>query len=239
VTPSSDTEPLRHLPLVFVADLEAPVLDHADLHHLQRALRVDPGAVINVGDGAGRWRSARFGAEPEPVGPIMTSPAPAEAITIGFVPVKGTRAEWVVQKLTEIGVDRIVPLASARSVVRWDEDRRAKQQRRMEVAAREACVQCRRTHLPEIGHLTGLEPFVVEATASGSGVVLADPDGEAFRGSERVIVVGPEGGLSPDELALAPHVALPGHVLRAETAAISAAVVLCGLRGGQLTSPPR
>ena len=227
---------LRHHPLVFVDDLDQPELSEADRHHFERALRVEPGAPILLGDGRGRVRPARFGPVPEVTGPIEEPPSPGEPLTVGFVPVKGVKAEWVVQKLTELGIDRIVPLQSARSVVRWDHDQRRqhKHEARLAAVAREACLQCRRLSLPEVGSLTPLAAFLAAEPAA----VLADPGGQPPQGDERTVVVGPEGGFSPDELALVPHLALPGHVLRAETAVVAAAVVVAGLRSGLLGSPP-
>ena len=99
----------RHGPHVFVADLEHVELSEADRHHLH-VLRTRDGDEITVCDGAGRWRSARFGDAVEPTGEIVTVPRATPPITIVFAPVKGDRPEWVVQKLTELGVDTIVPL---------------------------------------------------------------------------------------------------------------------------------
>ena len=227
------TEALRRRPLVFVDDLDAPELHPDDLHHFQRVLRVEPGEPITLGDGAGRWRPAEFAAVPEPTGPIASVPTPDPPVVVGFVPVKGTRPEWVVQKLTELGVDEIVPLVSARSVVRWDRGRQDKQAPRMATSARQACLQCRRLTLPRIGPVVGLSEFVV----GHPGAVLADPEGRTPGSSDSTIAIGPEGGFTVEELALAPSVALPGHVLRAETASLVAGTILCGTRSG-LIAPP-
>jgi 16S rRNA (uracil1498-N3)-methyltransferase len=107
---------------VFVDDLAAPRLAADDRHHLTRVLRLSAGAVVTVADGRGRWRSCRLGSGPdlEVVGDIVADPEPRPAITVAFGLVKGERPELVVQKLTELGVDRIVPFAAERSVVRWD-----------------------------------------------------------------------------------------------------------------------
>jgi 16S rRNA (uracil1498-N3)-methyltransferase len=225
---------LRRRPLLFVADLDRPRLDPDDLHHFDRVLRLKPGQLVTLGDGSGRWREARFGPEPDPVGPVAEVSPPGPAITVAFVPVKGDSPEGLVQKLTELGVDEIVPVLSARSVVRWDRNRAARQHERMNRVAREACLQCRRLTLPRVAHLTSLVAFLDQCQADGEVPVLADPSGTVLGPGPRIIVIGPEGGFDDDELALAPAVRLPGHILRAETAAVVAATVACGLRAGLL-----
>ena len=72
------------------------------------------------------------------------------ALTVAFAPIKGERPEWVVQKLTELGIDRIVPLRSERSVVRWTAQRGQAAVERLRRVAREAAAQCRRVWLPEV-----------------------------------------------------------------------------------------
>jgi len=105
----------------FVADVESPELGPDDRHHLERVLRLRPGDELTVADGAGRWRRCRFGPVVEVDGEVEVEPPPAPAITLAFALTKGERPEWTVQKLTEVGVDRIVPFVSDRSIVRWDE----------------------------------------------------------------------------------------------------------------------
>lgn len=217
---------LRHRPLAYVADLERPVLSDGDYRHLDRVLRVGPGDPVTLGDGRGRWREARFGRRPEPVSEIRVAPTEAPAITIAFTPVKGERADWIVQKLTELGVDRIVPVLTTRSVVRWDEQRAARQHERMVRVAREACLQSRRLRRPTVDPLVPIEMFL----SAEPDAVLADPGGRPMGHADRVVIVGPEGGFTAEEWAMAPAVRLPGHVLRAETAAMVAGVVACGFR---------
>ena len=115
---------------VFVDDPGQPLLSDEDVHHLGRVLRLRDGEEVIAADGRGRWaRTLWRGTQTlQPVtngsglggdGTVL-SEAPAEpALTVAFAPVKGERPEWVVQKLTELGIDRIVPLRSERSVVRW------------------------------------------------------------------------------------------------------------------------
>lgn len=219
--------PVAH---AFVADLSAPVLEPDELHHLRRVRRLHDGEVITVGDGRGAWRPVTLGATLEPCGPITVDPTPSPSITVAFAPAKGDRPEWVVQKLTELGVDRIVPLRSSRAVVRWDGERADRQMERLGRIAREAAAQCRRTWLPE---LIGLVD--VADALSWPGAALAVPGGARLTLDHPVVLVGPEGGWDPEELAAADaagalRVALGPHVLRAETAAVAAGALLAAER---------
>jgi len=217
---------LRDRPLVFVDDLARPVLSDDDQHHFERVLRVGPGDPVTLGDGAGRWRPARFARRPEPTGAIASVAPPPWAVTIAFSPVKGQRAEWFVQKLTELGVDRLLPIVSERTVVRWDEARAAKAHAKMVTVAREACLQARRLVLPIVDPPTTLGDVLGREPAA----VLADPGGRPIGVDDRIVIVGPEGGFTDGERHEAATVALPGHVLRAETAAVVAGALACGLR---------
>ncbi len=217
----------RGVPLVFVVDLDNPVLDDADAHHFGRVRRISDGSPITIGDGHGRWRHAAFGSQPDPTGPIMFEADHRIAITIGFVPVKGERPEWVVQKLTELGVATIVPLLSERSIVRWDAAKASKQQEKWQLVAREAAMQSRRVHLPVIGPVTPINDIGPSAST-----FIADPDGpplatEPWLENDRVtVLIGPEGGFTDRERSRHPSRSLPGGVLRAETAALVAATIL-------------
>jgi 16S rRNA (uracil1498-N3)-methyltransferase len=222
---------------VFVADLDVPELDEPDRHHLSHALRLRPGEEVTVSDGTGRWRSCRFvtgrpgGGRPsvalEPEGPVIYEEPPLPAVAVGFVVTKGSRPEWVVQKLTEVGVDRIVPLSSSRAVVRWDTARAARNVERLRRVAREAAMQSRRNRLPEV---TDVLSFADVAVA---GAALAEAGGTAPSLERPFVLVGPEGGWDHAELACGlPLVDLGPTRLRAETAAVAAGVLLCALRAG-------
>ncbi len=215
-------------PHVLVESLDDLVLDPHDRHHLERVRRLRTGDPLTVGDGAGRWLPARFGSVLEPAGAVVVVPAPEPRLTVGFALVKGERPEWVTQKLTELGVDVIVPFAAARSVVRWDGARAATNLERLRRVAREATMQCRRAWLPVV------EPATTFAElATRPGAVLAQSGGPPLDASARVVLIGPEGGWTEEERATVPEVAGLGvHVLRAETAAIAAATLLVAGRAG-------
>lgn len=213
-------------PHVFVVDLDAPELDADDRHHLDRVLRTRPGDPITLSDGAGRWCSGRFGARVEVTGEVNRVAPMAPAITIGFAPVKGTRPEWVVQKLTELGVDRIVPFHADRSVVRWTGERGHAAVERLRRVAKEAAMQCRRVWLPVIDDVTSLGKLVT-SRGDAEGIALAERGGEPLDLRHTTVLVGPEGGWTDAERGeVVARVGLGPHVLRAETAAVAAAVLL-------------
>ncbi|CAN5800802.1 16S rRNA (uracil(1498)-N(3))-methyltransferase [soil metagenome] len=215
---------------VFVADLEAPELAEEDRHHVLSVLRIRPGERLTASDGDGRWRAcslARNG-RIEPDGEIVTVKPPRPALTVGIALTKGSRPELVVQKLTELGIERIVPFVAARSVVRWEGERASRHLVRLRRVAREASMQCGRVTLPAVEDLTAF------ATAAGRpGVAMARVGGDPPSLARPSVLVGPEGGWAQEELDLPlPAVGLGSLVLRAETAAITAAALLTGMRLG-------
>jgi 16S rRNA (uracil1498-N3)-methyltransferase len=221
---------------VFVEDLEVLALSGEDAHHLGRVLRLRPGELVIAADGHGNWRPCRYrgdsatgGAVIESDGDAVREDRPAPPITLAFVPVKGDRPEWVVQKATEIGVDRIVVLRAARAVVRWEGDRAAKSLERLGRVASEAAAQSRRLWMPELtGPCTLAE--LAQATAPGH-LHQAELGGPPPNGSETAVAVGPEGGWDDGERGLGlPTLGLGPAVLRSETAAVAAAILLCALR---------
>jgi 16S rRNA (uracil1498-N3)-methyltransferase len=218
-----------------VADLDRPSLDPDDRHHLERVLRLRSGELVTASDGRGGWRPCRLGPELDPTGDVARDPPPSPPVVVAFALVKGERPEWVVQKLTELGADRIVPFAAARSVVRWDAERAARQVERLRRVAREAAGQCRRTWLPAVEDMATFEQL-----AGRPGAVLADRDGEPpWLPVGGPVLVGPEGGWSDEERAGGlPRMALGPHVLRAETAAVAVGTLLGALRAG-LVAPGR
>lgn len=216
-------------PLVYVDDLEAPRLADDDHHHLARVRRLRDGDAMVIGDGAGNWRRALFaGGEPEVTGEIVRHEPPVPSLTVGFALVKATKPELAVQKLTELGIDRIVPFVAARSVVRWDEQRADQNHRRLVKVSREAAMQSRRAHLAEVSPVASFED-----AAALPGACLADRDGAPPSLSLPTILVGPEGGWDPQEVAVdLPLIGLGSGVLRSETAAILAGGLLAALRHG-------
>jgi 16S rRNA (uracil1498-N3)-methyltransferase len=228
--------------MVFVDDPRVPVVGEADARHLLDVLRLRPGEPVIASDGAGAWVPCRVGpaaagrsgrsADPTAVlvvdGEPVAETAPSPGLTLAFAPVKGDRPEWVVQKLTELGIDRIVPLLTRRSVVRWEGERARRSVERLRRVARESSAQCRRPAVPEVLEVTTLAGL---AQLTGTAPALAHPGGRAPGTADRVVAVGPEGGWDDGELAAADAlVGLGRTVLRAETAAVAAGTLLCAFR---------
>lgn len=212
---------------VFVDDVDAPVLAADDRHHLERVLRLRADELVTVSDGRGRWRWVRAGAPLDAIDDVRVEAPPSHALTVAFALLKGDRNELVVQKLTELGMDRIVPIVSERCVVRWDTSRAQRQHERLVRVAREAAMQSRRTWLPEVATVASL------ASVLEGGAAMAVMEGGRPTVGLSSIVVGPEGGWSSAELTAASStVALGDHVLRAETAAITSGAILGALRRG-------
>jgi 16S rRNA (uracil1498-N3)-methyltransferase len=222
-------------PHAFVADVDRPTLEEADRHHLERVLRLRPGDDVTVADGRGRWRHCRFGPQLELLGDVQHDPKPEPRLTIAFAVTKGERPEWTVQKLTELGIDEIVPFVAGRSVVKWDGDRARRHTERLRRVAREAAMQSRRTWLPEVGDVATFADV-----AGREHAALADVGGR-FEPSlrQRVVLIGPEGGWETAERGCGlPTVTLGPQVLRAETAALAAAALWVALRAG-IVAPER
>jgi 16S rRNA (uracil1498-N3)-methyltransferase len=217
---------------VFVDDLADPEPEPGSAHHLARVLRLRPGEVVVAADGVGRWRLCRYRGEPgrsrgrptlDVAGPVEHEVPPARPLAVAFAPPKGDRSDWVVQKLTELGIDRMVVLATDRTVVRWEEGRVERALDRLRRVAREAAAQSRRVWLPSVEGVVALADLLV----AEPGVVLAQMGSAPPRGPLDVVAVGPEGGWSAAEIALgAPTIGLGPHVLRTETAAVAAGVAL-------------
>jgi 16S rRNA (uracil1498-N3)-methyltransferase len=213
---------------VFIDDLDAPVMSDDDHRHLSRVLRLTPGEAVTACDGAGRWRACRLSSDAAlvVVSDVVVDEQETPAITIAFALVKGERPELVVQKLTEVGVDRIVPFVAERSVVRWDENRASRHAERFATIARQASMQCRRTFLPSVGDLTNFT-----AVAAIPGAAMADRTGALPSLSVPTLLIGPAGGWgAADKAQPLPSVRIGAHTLRSETAAITAGALLVALR---------
>ena len=218
---------------MIVADVAEPVLDAQDAHHLANVLRLRVGEPVGATDGHGGYSrclysgSGRLGVD----GPPVRQQARRPLLTVGFAPVKGDRPEWAVQKLTELGVDRIVLFHSARCVVRWDHSNAERHVERLRRVARSAVMQSRQCWLPDVE----LAPSWTEllARVGASRVALAHPGAPGMGTDVRSVLVGPEGGWSDEELRSAPiTVGLGTAVLRTETAAVAAGVLLTAVRAG-------
>ncbi len=153
-------------------------------------------------------------------------------LTIAFAMPKGERLDLIVAKLTELGIDHLVPLMTERSVVRVHRDEAAKRRDRLTRIANAAAQQSRRLYLPEVHDPLTLAEFFATAPQEA---YLVEPGGAVLSRATRCLVIGPEGGFSPRELELSlGRVGLGPTVLRVETAAIAAGTLLAALRAGVL-----
>jgi len=215
----------------FVIDVNAPFLNDDDFHHLAKVLRLRSGESVSVSDGRGSWRictyemSAALGIDDS----VVHIETITRSLTVAFSVTKNDKPDLVIQKLTELGIDHIVPIITERSIVRWDSDKGAKNQSRWQKIAREAAMQSRSLFLPTIQEVyPSNEKFV---DSYGPNIAVADPEGGALTANISTLVIGPEGGFTHQEMDLMPQrVSLPGGILRAETAAVAAGVMLSHMR---------
>lgn len=231
---------------VRVADLVDPTLEAESAHHLRRVLRLGPQEAICATDGRGGWRMCSLASTGTLVvqGPVQRVEAPAPPLTVGFAALKGNRNELVVQKLTELGIDRIWLLRCERGVVRWDDSRARRHLDRLARVVEEAVAQCRSLWTPELEWLDFTDALARVGGRVGGGAhgdasdgsrgspVLADAGGRGLQVSDTTVFVGPEGGWSDAERECRPGVGLGENVLRAETAAIVAGATMSQLRVG-------
>ncbi|MEY2974279.1 MAG: putative ribosomal small subunit methyltransferase [Actinomycetota bacterium] len=209
---------------LLVDDVIAPVVDDTAEHHLRRVLRVRHGEEVSVTDGRGGWRICAWSAAGlEPLTEVVTEPSPDPVTVVVAVP-KQDRPEWIVAKLAEIGVDEVRFVLAERSVVRWDGGRAERNVERFAAVARSALEQSRRVWACRVS-------APVPAWQVLGGLPMAEPGGRAISASDRSIAIGPEGGWTPEELGLgSERVDLGPNVLRVETAALLAGVVMTGHR---------
>jgi 16S rRNA (uracil1498-N3)-methyltransferase len=209
-----------------VLDPLQPSLSPDDEHHLRTVLRARSGEEIVVTDGRGSWALCEVGdVGLHRVTPVHLDPSAPET-TLYLAPLKGDRSEWTVAKATELGVSHIVPLVSARLVVKFKGDVRDRIVARWRRITAEATGQCRRTY-----DVTVDEP--VRVSDVPVSVAVADFDGGPNWGGVRAVAIGPEGGWAPDEWAIdRRRVVLGPTVLRGETAGVVAAALLAFGGGG-------
>jgi len=227
------------------------VLDGAEGRHAARAKRLAVGEEVVLSDGAGLRCHAEIATvtgnsvEARVLARIV-EPRPRPWLTVVQALAKGERDERAVETMTEVGVDAIVPWQASRSIVRWDAVRAAKGVERWRTTAREAAKQSRRSWIPQISDVERTADVVARlrscAGASSVAVVVLHEDATRPLSEmltdvdEIVLVVGPEGGISDDELAAFEAAGAAAHrlgptVLRTSTAGTVAAAVLLANSG--------
>jgi len=223
-------------------------IEGEDARHLAVVRRASPGDLVRISDGRGTIADARLtSVTPASVGAEVlertVTPAPSPRVAVHQGLAKGDKVDGVIRHLVEMGVDGIVVFEAGRSVARWDGARQAAAGRRWATIAREAAKQSHRAWLPVLaGPLPETEAAAAPA-GGGLGLVAHPAAGSRLRdvladraaapgGLESVwVVVGPEGGLSEDEVATftaagAVPVSLGPQILRTETASVVAAALV-------------
>lgn len=238
------------MPLHFIADgLSESVpgddirLTGAEAHHASSVRRLRAGELVTVGDGRGVWFEAGVVsvAAREVVLRAQSRtvvPAASPRLVLVQALAKGDRDERAVQAVTELGVEEIVPWQAARSISRWDAQKTPKGVARWTTIAREAAKQAHLAWVPVVGdpvttarlaaRADGARMYVLEPSASArlASLELDDTDSRDI-----LVVVGPEGGIGPEELraltdAGATLVRLGESVLRTSTAGLAALALL-------------
>ena len=233
--PATPAWPPRSPPRLFVrgplAEGTRIELDAGQANYLGNVLRLGEGAEVRTFDGhSGEWlaRIAEAGRKRMTL-TIERKTREAEPIPdvwLAFAPIKRTQTDWLVEKATELGAARLIPVITRRTVAE-----RVKLERLQSIAI-EAAEQCRRTVLPEIAEPLPLARLL-EQRDSARTLYFADEGGGtaaamAFAPGPALILTGPEGGFTDDERAAvrtaanAVAISLGPRILRAETAALAA-----------------
>lgn len=209
-----------------VENVESPTLDAASEHHLRKVLRARHAEEVVVTNGRGSWAlSAVDDHGLTRISDVYLDPEPPTT-TLYLSPLKGDHGDWAIVKATEVGVSRIVPLISQRTIVKLKGDSREKVLARWRRLAGEACGQSRRTY-----DVTIDEPVVLAGVPKDVAVCDLGASGD-WRGVASV-AVGPEGGWATAEWDESrQRVGLGPTVLRAETAGVVAAALLAFQAGG-------
>ena len=227
-------------------DEETPVLPADAARHL-RVVRPRPGELVELFDGCGRWRTYAYdGSGLRRQSDVRALGRPDVSLTLFACVTKGSRWDWTIEKATELGVTRIVPVISDRTIVRIPKSERAAKRERWARIAEDAARQSDAKWLPEVVEAVDFRDALalVKETVCFVGA-LTDPPSPPLAKSIAAAVassgvrnlalgafVGPEGDFTPDELAALLAIARPTSfgptVLRAETAAIFALSVIKG-----------
>lgn len=218
------------------------VLDGPEGRHAATVRRLQAGQRLDLCDGAGGVAQCTVRSVARHVLRLdvlarKQIPAVAPRLVVAQALAKGDRGELAVELLTEAGADVVVPWAAERCVVRWSDERRARSLARWRSTAREAAKQSRRACLPEVREPVTTADLAELAAAAETAYVLHESAIEPLAGrpapstGDVLVVVGPEGGISPAELALlgaagAVPVRLGSTVLRTSSAGMAALSVL-------------
>ncbi|MFI9598390.1 16S rRNA (uracil(1498)-N(3))-methyltransferase [Streptomyces sp. NPDC052043] len=225
------------------------VLDGPEGRHAVSVKRLRPGEDVVLTDGRGRWIEGVVKAAEgkdrlviADLAALVEEPPGAPRITVVQALPKGDRGELAVETMTEVGVDAIVPWAASRCITQWKGDRGLKALGKWRSTAREAGKQSRRARFPEVADAATTKQVAALLAEADFAAVLHESGEERLATvelpaeGEIVLVVGPEGGVSPEELAQfrdagAKAYVLGPTVLRTSTAGTAAAALLLGRTG--------
>jgi 16S rRNA (uracil1498-N3)-methyltransferase len=238
------------MPVFFVPPqcVTPPTISITDdlLIHLRDSLRIKIGEIVLFGDGANhRYRTEITTVTKHTLtGRILETiiqPTPkAPALILGQALLKGEKMDWVIQKATELGVTEIVPIESRHSVVQLKTDRVDHQLARWQRIALEAAQQSEQWRMPTIARPQSFPALLTGRAISTVPLMLTERrDGKSLQtvalpqdvNGSVLVLIGPEGGWSQEELEVAEQggvkpITLGPHILRAETAAIAAISIL-------------
>jgi 16S rRNA (uracil1498-N3)-methyltransferase len=216
---------------------EVLTLDAEASSHLLRVLRLRSGASLILFNGAGGEFEARLSEIRDSAAVVITgafqdvSRESRLDLRLAQGISRGPRMDLSIQKAVELGVSHIYPVITKHSVVRLDTDRAERRLNHWRGMVRNASEQCRRTRLPKVSPATALNDWFRQVEQGGLKLVLAPGGahalgGMAHDGEPITLLVGPEGGLSDAELALAElagfrPVTLGPRILRTETATVA------------------
>ena len=242
--PSTPAWPPKSLPRLFVREALGEgarvELDANQANYLGNVLRFGEGAELLVFDGSsGEWlaRIVEAGRKRMALAVERRTRAPETVpdVWLAFAPVKRAQTDWLVEKATELGAARLIPVITRRTVVE-----RVKLER-LEAIAIEAAEQCGRTRLPAISEPLPLLHLLRHGDASRTLYFADEAGGEpaaaAFAPGAATILTGPEGGFTDEERAAiratpnAVGISLGPRILRAETAALAALAAYMALAG--------
>ncbi|WP_121746962.1 16S rRNA (uracil(1498)-N(3))-methyltransferase [Streptomyces sp. E2N166] len=242
---------------VFVVDSLRPgdlpggeyVLDGPEGRHAVSVKRLRAGEDVVLTDGRGRWAEGVVKSAEDKDRLVVTGletvheePPERPRVTVVQALPKGDRGELAVETMTEVGVDAIVPWAASRCITQWKGDRGLKALGKWRATAREAGKQSRRVRFPDVADAATSKQVASLLADADFAAVLHESGDEPLAATELptagdiVLVVGPEGGVSPEELALfaeagAKPYRLGRSVLRTSTAGTAATAVLLARTG--------
>jgi 16S rRNA (uracil1498-N3)-methyltransferase len=223
-------------------------LDGPEGRHAAAVKRLEPGEAVTLADGLGLGVDGTVTAVhgkdaiDVTVGAVRREAEPAPRVVVVQALPKGDRGELAVETMTEVGVDVVIPWSASRCITQWKGERGAKALAKWRSTAREAGKQSRRLRFPEIREPMTTRQLAPLLAGAGFAAVLHEEGAEPLATAELptagdlVLIVGPEGGVSPEELAAfaaagaRPH-RLGPSVLRTSTAGVAAGALLLGRTG--------